>query len=92
MGDVISFPGAARVQTPAAQPNQEALQVLERLLTQARQGRLRGFVLAGEDHEGAFTQRCSMEALDLADLLASLKLEEQNVMNLLHSQSAEGDD
>jgi hypothetical protein len=27
----------------------------------------------------------------LADLLASLKLEEQNVMKILHSQSAEDD-
>jgi len=51
----------------------------------------RGFVLAGEDHEGAFTQRCAMEALDLDDLLASPKLEEQNVMKMLHSQSAEDD-
>jgi len=51
----------------------------------------RGFVLAGEDHEGAFTQRYAMEALDLDDLLASPKLEEQNVMKMLHSQSAEDD-
>ncbi len=51
----------------------------------------RGFVLAGEDHEGVFTQRCAMEALDLDDLLASPKLEEQNVMKMLHSQSAEDD-
>jgi hypothetical protein len=92
MGEVITFPGAAKTEPAATQPNQEAVQVLERLIAQARQGQLRGFVLAGEDHEGAFTQRCSTEALDLADLLASLKLEEQNVMKLLHSQSAEDDD
>jgi hypothetical protein len=92
MGEVITFPGAAKTEPAATQPNQEAVQVLERLIAQARQGQLRGFVLAGEDHEGAFTQSCSTEALDLADLLASLKLEEQNVMKLLHSQSAEGDD
>ena len=91
MGEVIPFPGAAKAQPAAAQPNQEAIHTLERLLAQARQGQLRGFVLAGEDHEGAFTQRCAMEALDLADLLASLKLEEQNVMKILHSQSAEDD-
>jgi hypothetical protein len=91
MGEIITFPGATKVETAATQPNQEAVQTLERLLAQVRGGQLRGFVLAGEDQEGAFTQRCSVEALDLADLLASLKLEEQNVMKLLHSQSAEED-
>ena len=91
MGEVITFPGAAKPESPAAPPNREVVHTLERLLAQARQGQLRGFVLAGEDHEGAFTQRCFVEALDLADLLASLELEEQHVRKILHGQSAEDD-
>ena len=92
MGEVIRFPGAAAsAEAPAAVPNQEAVATLDRLLAQARKGELVGFVLAGEDHEGPFTQRVAIEALGLADLLASLRLEEQNVLNALRERSDEED-